>query len=180
MAFYAAIDYSMSSPAITVGQSTDYSKCKSFFYTTKKTLEGKHGRNIYGTLALPYETEMERFNNIGEWTISVLKWFTVTEVCIEGYSMGSKGNVFNIGENTGILKHMLWKNGHKYHVPAPTQIKKHFTGKGNSNKTQMHDAFVQKTGVDLTAVFGKKADSNPISDVVDSYAILDCGFNQYF
>ncbi len=81
---YAGIDYSMSSPSITIGNSTDFSKSKSFFYTTKKKNEGKFGTNIYGMMAPPYEHEMERFHNISEWAMTILKKFNVTEACIEG------------------------------------------------------------------------------------------------
>ena len=30
-------------------------------------------------------------------------------ISIEDYSMGSRGRVFHIGENAGILKYRLWK-----------------------------------------------------------------------
>lgn len=178
--FYAGIDYSMSSPSITVGPSKDFKKCKTFFYTDKSKLEGVHQHHIYGIMKLPYEHEMERFSNITEWAMSILKQFKVTEVCIEGYSMGSKGRVFGIAENTGLLKYMMWKNNIKYHTPAPTSVKKDFCGKGNAGKDLMYEAFVEKTNVDLVAIFNQKPDSNPISDIADSYAMLCYGIDHYF
>jgi Holliday junction resolvasome RuvABC endonuclease subunit len=177
---YAGIDYSMSSPSITVGPSKDFKKCKTFFYTSKKKLEGVHQHHIYGILVQPYEHEMERFSNITEWAMSILRQFKVTEVCIENYSMGSKGKVFHIAENTGLLKYTMWKNNIKYYTPAPTSVKKQFCGKGNAGKDIMHEAFVEQTKIDLTEVFHQKADSNPVSDIVDSYAMLCYGIDNYF
>lgn len=180
MSCYCGIDYSMSCPAITIGTKSDYTKCKSFFYTKKKKHEGKFDTNIFGMMELPYESQMERFHNIAEWTISILKEFKVSEACIEGYSMGSKGNVFNIGENTGIMKHVLWTNNINFYTPAPTQVKKEFSGKGNANKIIMHESFVEKTGINISSIFQQKPDSNPVSDIVDSYAMLEYGLKHHF
>lgn len=86
--------------------------------------------------------------------------------------MGSKsGLVLNIAENGGLLKHKLWKAGIQFINPAPTSVKKFFTGKGNSNKIAMHDAFVEKTGKDISLLIESKKDGNPVSDIVDSYAM---------
>lgn len=180
MAVYGGIDFSMTCPAITIGSSSDFSKCKSFFYTDKKKFEGNLGHDIFGMMMIPYENEMERYGNISDWAMAIMRKFNVSEVCIEGYSMGSKGNVFNIGENTGILKYNLWKAGIKYHTVAPTQAKKHFSGKGNANKCAMHDAFEEKTGISIVDMLGVGADKNPVSDVVDSYAMLNYGLENYF
>lgn len=177
---YAGIDYSMSCPSITIGNSTDFKKCKTFFYTKKKKHEGAFPHNIYGMLENPYESEMERFDNISEWAMAIMKKFKVTDVCIEGYSMGSKGRVFNIAENAGLLKYKLWKQGITFHSPPPTTVKKFFSGKGNSGKEQMHEAFVEKTGVDIAKIFAQKEDSNPVSDIVDSYAMLSYGISHLF
>src|SRR5690554_3426607 len=102
---WAGIDYSMTCPAITIGTSTDYGKCKSFFYSGSKKFEGKFGDNIYGMLHMPYETQMERFHNISEWAMSILIKFKVTDVCLEGFAMAGKGRITDIAENTGILKY---------------------------------------------------------------------------
>ena len=178
--FYAGIDYSMSSPSITVGNSKDFKKCKTFFYNSKKKHEGVHNNNIYGIIPFPYESEMERFCNIGDWAISILKKFKVTEVCLEGYAMGAKGRVFGIAENTGILKYKLYKSGIQFHTPAPTQVKKYFSGKGNANKEYMHEAFVEQTSIDLSIILNSKPTDSPISDIVDSYAMLCYGIDNYF
>lgn len=180
MAYYAGIDYSIVSPSITVGATKDFKKCKTFFYNKSKKFEGVHPHNIYGIIPFPYEHEMERFKNITEWAISILKKFKVHEVCLEGYSMGSSGRVFNIAENTGILKCAIYELGIKYHTPAPTQVKKYFCGKGNAGKELMHEAFVEQTGIDITTFIKVSPEKSPVSDIVDSYAMLCYGIDNYF
>ena len=177
---YAGIDYSMSCAAITIGSSKDFTKCKTFFYTTNKKFDGKFKHDIYGTLAFPYDHEIERFDNIAQWAMAVLKQFKVNEVCLEGYSMGSQGRIFAIAENTALLKYNMWKNDIQYHTPAPTAVKKDFSGKGNSNKDAMHTAFVDKTKISIADLMNKKTDASPVSDIVDSYAMLCYGIDHYF
>lgn len=173
----AGIDYSMTCPAITIGKSKNIKDCISFFYTDKKKFAGSFSSGrVNGMFQFGYDSEMERFNNITEWAMSILRKYKVDFVCVEGYSMGSKGKVFNIAENTGILKHTLWKNNIEFITPSPTTVKKHFTGKGNANKTQMFEAYLEKTGFDVASILGTKPDGNPVSDVVDSYAMLCYGF----
>lgn len=177
---WAGIDYSMTCPSITVGTSNDFSKCKTFYYIDHKKLVGKFKYNIYGTKSFPYEHEIERYDNIAQWALTVLKQYKVTEVCLEGYAMRAVGKVFNISENTALLKYHMWKNNIQYYTPAPTAVKKEFSGKGNSNKIGMHDAFVDKTGIDVGAFMGKTPDKSPVSDIVDSYAMLCYGITYYF
>ena len=67
------------------------------------------------------------------------------EIILEGYAFADKGQVFNIGENTGLLKHKLYKNNLHPHIVTPTEIKKCWKtprGKGNASKTDMYNAFV--------------------------------------
>ena len=177
---YAGIDYSISCPAITVGSTDNFEDCKTFYYIKMKKFEGHFGKNIYGMRELPYEHQMERINNILQWSMAILEKFNVSEVCLEGYSFSSNGRAFDIGENTGILKHALWKANIRCFVPPPTTVKKYFTGKGNAKKDVMHDSFVEKTCIDLTTVLPCKNDKNPISDIVDSYAMLCYGIDNHF
>lgn len=173
---FAGIDFSMSCPAITVGNSKDFSKCKTFYYTSDNKFVGSFKHSVYGIMHIPYSCQEERFDNISEWAIAILKKFKVTDVCLEGYSMGSKGNITGIAENAGLLKHKMWKQGIKFSTPAPTQIKKYFSGKGNANKDFMYESFIEQTKIQLCEEIGynkiPKPDSNPISDIVDSYAML--------
>ncbi len=177
---YAGIDYSMSCPAITVGNSKDFNKCQSFFFTKVKKHQGAHSHNIFGMTGPAYESEMERFHIVSEWAMTILRKLKVTDAAIEGYAMGGKGRVFQIGENTGLLKHKMWQAGINFRSLTPSAVKKDFSGKGNASKDVMHEAFVNQTKVDIAALFQQNPDSNPVSDIVDSYAIHQYGLKTYF
>ena len=73
----------------------------------------------------------------------------------------------------------MWKNKLTFKTFPPTVIKKFATGKGNSNKEQMYEAFVDEllTPDDLKERLTPKAKKviNPISDIVDSYFIAKAG-----
>lgn len=169
---FCGIDYSLTCPSITVSRSKDFKKCRTFYYTDKKKVVGTFNKNIHGMQHVPYEGDMERINNISEWAMAILKQLKVTTACIEDYSFGSKGRVFHLAENTGLLKWKMWMAGIAFTTPKPTEIKKYFTGKGNANKDAMYASFLINTGVDLISILDSKSDSNPISDIVDSYAML--------
>ena len=87
--------------------------------------------------------------------------------------------MFNIAENTGILKHYLKKNKFNFETIPPTVIKKHATGKGNANKELMYETFLSESHVDLQSQLSPKSTkiSNPVSDIVDSFYICKTGFH---
>jgi len=95
------------------------------------------------------------------------------QISIEGYSMGSKGKVFNIAENTGVLKYKIHNLGIPLEVIPPTTLKKYATTKGNSDKGMMHNSFMKETGINLKKEItpDKGKVDNPVSDIVDSYYI---------
>lgn len=176
---FAGIDYSLTCPAITVGSSKDFTKTKCFFYTTVKKHEGKFGKNVYGMLALPYESQMERFENLSTWAMAILTKFKVTDVCIEGYSFSSRsGRAFDLGEAGGLLKWKMYMAGIDFKIAPPTTLKKSFTGKGNAGKLEMYEAFLQQTNnYDLAGLLDSNPEKNPVSDIVDSYAALLYNFD---
>jgi hypothetical protein len=62
------------------------------------------------------------------------------------------------------------KNKIAFDVAAPTTIKKFGTGKGNSNKEKMQEAFIQETGVDVKFILCVSDKQwNPSSDIIDAY-----------
>ena len=99
---------------------------------------------------------------------------------IEGYAYGAVGRVFQIAENTGLLKYKLWKDGIPFSVFAPSEIKKHATGKGNSNKERLYECFLAETNVDIRKTLDIMNNKvwNPVSDIVDAYYITKLGFNK--
>ena len=96
---------------------------------------------------------------------------------LEDYSFGSKGRVFHIAENTGLLKHKLFKAGIPFIVVAPTTVKKFATGKGNANKEKMYECFTEQTGVDLRKQLDTTVE-HPISDIIDAFYIAKYGYTE--
>ncbi len=186
------IDYSLSSPGICVNTSEEefrYEDCKFYYLTNTKKYEGTFKEKIaFGTSAVeyigtphrPYNSEPERYNNIANWAIDIIKLYGDAKtginrinptIQIEDYSFGSTGRVFHIAENLGLLKYKLKiECGWDYTLLAPSVIKKFATDKGNANKEMMLHAFQGDTGVNLAELFESSAKS-PISDVVDAYFI---------
>jgi Holliday junction resolvasome RuvABC endonuclease subunit len=172
---FLGIDYSMTCPAITVMDEAGNSK--SYFLTGVRkhegagTRTGTHGRtHAWEGIAYPsHNCQEQRFDNIANWAVEIAKG--ADAILIEDYAMGAKGKVFHIAENCGLLKHKLWVAGLPFDTIAPTALKKFATGKGNSDKCKMHDAFVDETGIDLMKAMDKESKDcgSPVSDIVDSY-----------
>lgn len=174
------IDYSMTSPAICVHRGVDWSfnNCK-FYYFAKKERNILNDNQLFGRLYPRWETPIERFSNLADWSLEILTANEVQSVFIEGYSYGSSSSsLFQIAENTSLLKYSLWKKGVPFEVYAPTEIKKYATGKGNANKEKLYDAFFSETSLDLRKKLNimNVNDWNPVSDIVDSYYIAKLGF----
>jgi hypothetical protein len=168
------IDYSMTSPALCTCTSKvfTFENCKFFFVTSKKKYAQDMAPNIHGVLAPKFSCDEERFDWLGDWAFT----HASGHVFLEGYAFAAKGRVFEIGENTGILKHKLFRHGMGFTTVQPTQLKKFATGKGNAKKEQMYEAFSRETGTDLMGDFGTKKIDNPLSDIVDAYFICKFGF----
>ena len=180
---FAGVDYSMTSPAVCVFEGDDefdFSGCRIYYYTDKaKYAVQKLGFQLRGHLARAPKESMARFDYISGWALPQL--LSADYIMLEDYAYGAKGQVFNIGENTGVLKYRLWKHDKKYSTVAPTQVKKFATGKGNAKKEDMHDAFTEETGINLMAVYNSSSKNiiNPVSDIVDAYYICKYGFHTY-
>lgn len=179
----AGIDYSMSCPAICL-YFTNTKKYKIFFFTdTKKYIQQYCNNTISGVYFSKedHDSDESRFNSLSDKVIDLLYEYACMNVAIEGYSMGSKGRVFGIAENTGLLKHKLWKNNIRYEIYAPKAIKKFATGSGNANKNLMYDYFLNETRLDLRSElqYNAKDVGSPIADIVDSFYICKYFFNNF-
>lgn len=185
--FIAGIDYSMTCPSICV-YDTDtpfaFENCQFHFLTDKKYLVGEVMPNIFGTFlsSKDYANDIQRFTDIAEWAVQCMN--RVERVAIEGYSMGSRGRVFNIGENTGILKHLIHKLfPHPLEIYSPKEIKMFainnspldFSGvnKNKIDKEHMYSIFLEETGTDIKTILTPKKSKvdSPVGDIVDSYYI---------
>ena len=176
----AGIDYSTLSPCICVfkkdGTITPSNCTFSFFALDKWRLRWSALQNV-NAYKFPKELkDIDRYDYLAEWTVEQLRWYTgrVEKAILEDYSFGSTGRVFHIAENAGILKHVLKANKFQYETIAPTSIKKFATGKGNSNKEAMLEAWKNEPGTfDLVQETG-----NPAGDIVDSYFLCKYGVTQ--
>lgn len=178
MTVLASIDYSMNSPAICVYDTEDEYVFESFKFYNIGTLKTRVGlyNNIEIKFIPDYLTQEERFRNLTSWASNILATNKVTEVCIEGYSLGaSSGLVFQIAENTSLIKQYMDLNGIKFFVIPPTQVKKTFHGKGNAKKDAMVGKFYELfPDQKLHDILGIKEMTKPIDDIVDSFAIINC------
>ena len=173
----AGVDYSLTSPAICVWKSEDdrifdFDSCDVYYLeTASRQRTTTHGiLNLHSEIYPEWETEEQRHDLLSDWAMSILQG---CEVFIEGYAFATSGksHVRSVAENTGLLKHKLYKNNLHPHIVTPTEIKKWATGKGNASKTDMYNAFVDQTGVELKDILECEPESNPLSDVVDAFLI---------
>lgn len=167
------VDYSMTSPCVCVARDKSFSNSFFYFLNDRKSVQGAF-KNILGEEHQDYLTDQERYENNASWVLSILSGFNKENVTIliEDYSFGSKGKVFNLAENCGLLKYMLYKNEYRFFGIAPTVVKKYATGKGNAKKEQMHEAFVRDTGIDLhKAISPTTKLGSPTTDIVDAWYI---------
>jgi len=171
------IDLSMTSPALCLhdGKKFEFSKCKFFFLTSHKKFLYKDS-NVHGEMFPEWDCDSERYNNIATWVVDLAKLHGVDKITIEGYSFASVGRVFNIAENGGVLKYLLWKNELPYTSIPPTTIKKFATGKGNANKEALQTRFIEDTQFNLKKILGMTEKQwNPSSDIIDSYYVCKYG-----
>lgn len=184
----AGIDYSMSCPCLCIyvpkhdDDEFTIDNCYFMYITTQRKYGGHFFANkIVGLVQDPksFDCDIARYDALSDQMIELLQSNNCVEVALENYAYAAKGRVFNIGENTGLLKYKLYTIGHVVHTYEPTVIKKFATGKGNAKKEQMYDAFYNETAVDIKAHlrYTKESCESPISDIVDSYYI--CKYQYY-
>jgi hypothetical protein len=175
------IDYSMTSPAMCfLGTDKTFSNSKHFFLTSKKRDLSVPLQNIFCDEHRLYTSEIERFSQTADFFINLLVSQSNTPIVyLEDYSLGSKGRVFAIAENTAILKYKLFERGIRVHTVPPTVLKKFAFGKGNAKKEQMYEAY-QKLGnnPDLVSFYHARKVTkigSPISDIVDAFFLARYG-----
>lgn len=169
----AGIDYSMSCPSLCIFDTEldfTFQNCDFYYLIDKKTKIIEEG-NIHGEYYSKDSENVKRFDHISDWAITILKNQKVTHVYLEGYSMGSRGRVFHIAENTGVLKQKIYKAGITFEVIPPSTWKKEVVGKGNADKQHVYESM----NVDLKPIFKSKSITSPINDIADSYFICKYG-----
>lgn len=121
-------------------------------------------------------SSIARFEKIANYFVRALNEHGVKRVFLEGYSLGSKGKVFSIAENTAVLKYILWKLNIEVTIFAPTTIKKYATDKGNANKDLMKESYESTVQLKTLHPISHYKDS-PYTDCIDAYWILQYGLD---
>lgn len=170
----AGIDYSLNGPAICVFNGNNhfvFEKCEFYFLTNTKKYANTFFKNIHGRVFDEYEEECERYDTISDWVMRIITG--CDQIALEDYAYNAQGRVFHIAENTGILKYKCYEASIPLEVFSPSHIKKLATGKGNADKSQMYESFMQETQIPLQSIItpNKKDIGNPVSDIVDSYYV---------
>lgn len=171
------IDYSIRSPAICahIGDEWSFDNCIFHYLTdTKKYSDVFLGR-FFGKNFEGYNTEEQRYDSISDWALEICTGSYY--VGIENYAYNATGRVFNIAENTGVLKYKLHQEGIPLECINPSTVKKNASGKGNATKNLMYDAFYEETKIDLMDEMNMKTLNNPITDIVDSYYVCKTLFD---
>lgn len=172
----AGIDYAIASPAICIEEN---GVLFFYFFTSVKKHIGIIQSGVVNIMGIEYnkndfDDDLKRFDWLSDQIIDLLQQHGVQKVNLEGYSMGSSSSrLFQIGENTGILKKKMNDHAFFFSVIAPTSIKKHATGYGNANKERMVESFQEQTDIDLFSLFEQTTIKKPIEDLADSYLILN-------
>ena len=179
MMVIAGIDYSLRGPSICVyhgdGQTFAFKDCAFYFLTNTKKFATYFGNNIIGENFDEFNHEIERYQTIADWAIEILTG--CEQVSIEGYAYAAVSNrIFQIAENTGLLKYKLFQLGIPVTIVPPTEIKKFATGKGNADKSSVYAYFETESDANLQELFypmsiPPKEITSPLSDIADSYFI---------
>ena len=172
----AGIDYSLRGPAVCLykpveGKKFSHENCSFYFLTDNKRQSQFSSTQIFGERLSDWGSDEERYESLADWAIDIV--MGATAIGIEGYAFGAQGRVFQIAENTGILKYKLYQLGIPVTIIPPSEVKKYATTKVNADKNLMYSAWIADTGIDLKGLLTpKKQDSgSPVSDIVDSFYI---------
>jgi len=185
----AGIDYSLTSPAICVWKGTDdnrqfnFNMCDVYYLETAQRLKrAKHEiLNLHAETYPEWKTEEQRHDLLSDWAMSIIGG---CQVFIEGYAFATSGKSYvrSVAENSGLLKHKMYKAHQTFTSVPPSVIKKYATGKGNANKDLMYDAFSEESNTpsDLQKTLRPKSNklTNPTTDIVDSYWICKYGWKE--
>jgi Holliday junction resolvasome RuvABC endonuclease subunit len=183
---HIGIDFSISSPCVcfwNTKQQHLFENCEFFFLHSKRSITKiNFPNNIHYSESSESRDNSVRFaENAMALTSEIKKRLDNVKkyvIMLEGYSMGAKGRLFDIGEATGIFKLFLSQENIKPLVIAPTQIKKLATGKGNANKFQMLEKFMEiNTSLHnsewIDVLTTEKHIQPPLTDLVDSFFIAN-------
>ena len=187
MCNFLGIDYSITSPGLCFysgdPKKFSFNKCEIYYFgeTSCKIKE-----NITRLEYPKWELQTERYYNLTKIIVdNVIKNRPIEFVLIEGYSYGSRlGQIFQIAENTSLLKNMFWSRKIPFDAVSPKTVKVFATKNGNSKKEDMYSAWTEiNKGVDLinliTPGTKSKKIKSPVADIIDAYWICSYLVNNY-
>lgn len=177
----AGIDYSITSPAIVVYDGPEkpfnHRYCKAFYFDNRKNApirpvcELDLKPNYYPL----WNTPEQRYQELASWACSILLAEGIEEVYLEDYifnmSKSNPGLIFNMAENTGVLKNNLWFMGIKHMPVSPTELKLWVANHGQAKKDELEKRFINETGLEdfRKILWLTEKASAPISDIIDAY-----------
>lgn len=173
------IDLSLTSPSICIHNGNEFNveNCTIHYLTSIKKSVLSNGL-LQGSTWPNYYCDEERYNVVSNWALQIINSCEQPRVYIEGYAFNAVGRVFQIAENTGILKYKIWQTGTQCITVPPTVIKKFATGKGNANKELLNEFFEKETCLGLKNTLKLTSKQwNPSSDIIDSYFVCKYGAN---
>jgi hypothetical protein len=200
------IDFSINSTALAIKTSNgnfllfsfvpNYNSKLKGFQTHKSLEESKSiivtSYNKDNPTKNPIEDQAIKIKNADNLSNEIIEVFDYTgivptEIRIEGFSFGSKGNSFIdlITFNTFLKVKLIQKFGHIIKVVSPKSIKKAYTGNGNASKCDMLRTFMEKSNSKLKKEIEKmnivsEGEFNipkPLDDLIDAIGLTEIELN---
>jgi len=179
---FCGIDYSLSSPAISLIKIDNVTKEESIeihcVYKNKKhscleyLVEDDNLTIYFHWLKSSFDSSYEKIKILSDLFIPFIKKSDF--IGMEDYSFNSVGKVFGIAENSGYLKMLLFNSNKSFELFSPKTIKKFATGNGNARKEDMILEFEKQTKKDIYSLLSIKdrtSLNSPITDIVDSFFV---------
>ena len=175
-----AIDFSITSPAVTIIEPDDSINIIAF---DNKNCGVKtklpQGYNMKLLSSVEHKNDLIRFDGLTSKIIEAIGPDNIKDsiIAFEGYSFESSGQLTRIAEACCLMKYKLYSNGCDPEIMsvAPGTIKKFATGSGLAKKPEMVEAFKNSTGINLFEILNKNPNKKtidaPITDIADSYWI---------
>jgi len=122
-------------------------------------------KSVKDTFGSSYAQYVWNSENFAKWVDGV------QYAAIEDYAFAANGRVFDLAENTSLMKKVIWDQGTALRKYEPTVVKKYATGNGTADKNKMFEAYKKKYDgtLDLSQLIEGK--DHPREDIVDSFFI---------
>ena len=176
MLMYAAIDLSLTSPAVAIYDCTLQSWSFLAFEQRSADRWATSDSRVHMAPRIPttkMASDVERYTHIIRHLVAFLPQdsSTACPIILEGYAFNTRraGSSFKLHELGGILKYQLHARGFVVHIVPPTQWKKRTVGCKASKVDTVE--FVRGI-IDLQSVFQCTGAPNPIQDIADAIAMV--------